>query len=126
MRISNNIGVKGIVVLMLCFLLVLSCKNRRKARKTDQNRPFVELAISDLLDHSQSNWQFYTAKAKVGLNERSVDAVIKMQKDSVVWISVSFFGIEGARIFMKKTSTVRSTRKYAYAHCTYISKKIKN
>lgn len=50
------------------------------------------------------NWTHFSAKAKInyedGEEELSTDAVVKIEKDKNIWLSISKFGIEGARIFM--------------------------
>jgi len=84
---------------------LFACKNRKE---TESVTAFKKISAQDALLSSETAWNFYSARARVELDgaglTKSVDAVIKMQKDSVIWVSVSLFGLEGARVFMHKDS----------------------
>ena len=95
-----------IICILLSLLIGLhACKGRKKSTAS---APFKLESTENALRASESNWNYYSAKAKVEVSgggiEKSVDAVIKMRKDSVVWISLGLFGFEGMRIFMHKDS----------------------
>jgi hypothetical protein len=91
--------------ILIVSVFISACKSRKNSNDT---RAFKKLSTMDALSASISDWQFYSAKAKVDIEgaglSKSVDAVIKMEKDSVIWISVGLFGLEGARIFMHQDS----------------------
>lgn len=103
---KNQVKWQYKILWIIIFSVVFSaCKSRKSSSEI---KDFKKLSTMDALNASITNWQYYSAKAKVdvegaGLN-KSVDAVIKMQKDSVIWISVGLFGMEGARIFMQQDS----------------------
>jgi hypothetical protein len=105
------------VILPLILLLVsVSCKNRKKysaplevvtrVDTTKEVRPTAE----NLLGATQKNWTYFSSKANIeyisGENNQNVGSNIRMLKDSLIWISINMFGIEGARILINHDSMV--------------------
>lgn len=102
---------------LLALLILFSCKSRKKiaapiaANKTadtiiDKKVNMAENLISPTL----KPWTYFSAKADLkyinGDNSQNVGSNIRMYKDSLIWISVNVFGIEGARILINKDSMV--------------------
>lgn len=93
------------IVLVLIGFGTFGCKAKKQvAGTTPVAKPVNELMAEDALKKSQSEWTYYTSKADASVDgagiSQTADATIKMQKDSIIWISVGLFGFEGARIFM--------------------------
>jgi hypothetical protein len=105
----QNRNVFNLVLVACLVIAAFGCKGKKKVAATETTPKSVnELPTKTVLMNSQSEWTFYTSKADVSIEgagiNRTVDATIKMQKDSIIWISVGLFGIEGARVFMQKDS----------------------
>lgn len=95
----------GMLLVIVASMVMLACKSRKKA---DAVNSFKIVSAQDALKSSVADWSYYSAKAKVDVEgaglRKSIDAVIKMQKDSVIWMSIGLFGLEGARVFMHQDS----------------------
>lgn len=83
-----------LVILFLSSLLFTSC-----------NRPISAVfSKKDKLEVMDPDFDFMTAKAKFKFDNQgkrvSATANFRIKKDSVIWISISGFGIEAARVFI--------------------------
>lgn len=105
---------RSIVVLIICSIFFVSCKNQKKLA---QNTP---VSTKCNLDYKNSRTLISNLKANEFCFERfsakmSVDATIdssfnsftitlRMFKDSLIWMSISKVGLEGARVLITKDS----------------------
>lgn len=102
---------------MLAIVLSYACKSKKhytapvavsKAKDSviDKKINIAENLIAPTL----KPWTFFSAKADINYtmndNSQGVGSNIRMYKDSLIWISVNLFGIEGARILINKDSMV--------------------
>lgn len=95
---------KALLVLLLLVLFLGACKTTKlggngcaKTRKIDTE------ALVDSAKAQQMEFKWFNAKAKVSYNDgkinQSVTANVRMQRDSVIWISITaIMGYEAARI----------------------------
>lgn len=103
-------------ILFLYFLLLFSCKTPTKTEKADyQNNAGdnkVELKQVDsvfaLMWQNQFDYNYlnasFTAEYEVDKNSSSFSGQLRMKKDSVIWLSISKFSIEGARLLLYNDS----------------------
>lgn len=105
----------------LPFLLVVvlfACKSRKHHQapvavvvKPDSSTVNNNLLSAEsLLSPTIIPWTYFSSKANIdytnGDDNQNVSSNIRMYKDSLVWISVNVFGIEGARILINRDSMV--------------------
>jgi hypothetical protein len=103
-------------ILFLYFLLLFSCKTPTKTEKADyQNNAGdnkVDLKQVDsvfaLMWQNQFDYNYlnasFTAEYEVDKNSSSFSGQLRMKKDSVIWLSISKFSIEGARLLLYNDS----------------------
>lgn len=108
----------NIIPVLLLFLFFSSCRTARKAEKPiviRESKKLVERTADELLtliyQHSFSA-EWVAAKAEVESTidgkKNSFDIVLRMRKDSVIWVSISpLLGLEAARVMI-----TRDTVKY--------------
>ena len=89
-----------------CFLLFNAC---RTAKKITETKPLEEQKIDALIqkmDSGKFDCEWLSVKISAAYNSassgNSFSAVLRMRKDSVIWISISSLGIEAARIYLAK------------------------
>ncbi|MDI1233355.1 MAG: DUF4292 domain-containing protein [bacterium] len=102
---------------LLALLILFSCKSRKKfAAPNTVVKSKDSLIINNvnlaenLIQPTLKSWTYFSAKADLEYtsngNSQGVGSNIRMYKDSLIWISVNVFGIEGARILINKDSMV--------------------
>lgn len=101
-----------------CFVLILySCKGRKKlaaptevVKISDSASRGKTVSAENLLNNTLKDWKYFSSKVKVdyfnGTDNQNFGSSIRMYKDSLIWISINLFGIEGARILINKDSMV--------------------
>lgn len=103
---------KSILKLSLLISLLWSfssCKTKSKLN-TNTSTTIVNYKYKDLKNILNSNGEdFKTLEAKLKIKTDikpnvTAKAVLRMVKDEKIWMSVSFFGLEIARVFMNETS----------------------
>jgi len=87
--------------------------------------------VNSKLKDNIFNFEWFSGKAKVKLidsaGEREVIAIIRIRRDSVIWVSLSSLGFEGMRILMTKDSVRildRLNKKYivhSYSFFTHLT-----
>ncbi|MES2617437.1 MAG: DUF4292 domain-containing protein [Bacteroidota bacterium] len=108
---------KTLKYLPIIILLIVSCKARKFSTPVTVSPVIIDtvnqtkiLTASDLLASSLKPWTYFSSKADIdyvnGDKKQSVGSNIRMYKDSLIWVSVNMFGIEGARILINKDSMV--------------------
>lgn len=102
---------------LLLILVLFSCKSRKKfAAPIAVNKPkdsIINTKVNiaeNLISPTLKTWTYFSAKADINYssngNSQGVGSNIRMYKDSLIWISVNLFGIEGARILINNDSMV--------------------
>jgi len=129
-------------------LLFSNCRTTKKASKISETKKLVEtLPIDDkatpIIDHLSArvlsnrliNNQFnfvwlntkFSASTNVDGKTNSFNASLRCRKDSALWISISLFGIEGARLLATCDSVKfidRVNNKYFMGNYSFLSKAI--
>jgi hypothetical protein len=87
-------------------VLIFSCKPRKlpvSGPLSVDNKNLVQF-----IDSSRWNWTEIAARADLDIQDgegtKRVNVSIRMKKDSLIWLSIGFFGIEGARVLINKDS----------------------
>lgn len=105
-------------------LLVITFSSCKTMEKVSVEKPkpevkVVEKTADDLLIEEVNNlspiFKTYSAKLDIKFNGNSFGGNIRMQKDSIIWISVSKFGLEGARLKLTKDSVFFINKLYSEA-----------
>ena len=122
------------ILYLFAFLFVLlgltGCKtNEPILNLKPDNRKTTQLL--EQLEENQFQPEFLSAKASVkfqkGETSNSFKANIRMQKDSIIWMSISAVGYEAARVMLTPDSIFlmnRSERNYYKGNVDYISDKL--
>ncbi len=105
-----------LILILLSMNFFSACKSKKKLAAPITNKDTTVVAKTDtyaadkLLRTTLTNWQYFSAKAEIdyddGNKSISVGANFRMLKDSLLWVSVNIFGIEGGRILINKDSLV--------------------
>jgi hypothetical protein len=100
---------------MLTILMVSSCKSRKKTT-VDAPPTTIDSSVKAIQTHSQwlfqeaESWKNFSAKlhfnAEFNGSKMSFNGQAKMIKDSCIWMSVTYLGLEAARIFVTKTHII--------------------
>ena len=97
---------RNIVILSCLLFFTVSCKVAFvEGRKGENIRP--QKLYRELIDHQlvYNNLSFkFSAKIYMGEDDQEVSGMIRMQKDTAIWISLRSFNIEGARMLITKDS----------------------
>ncbi len=98
------------LLFILFIILIFSCtvrKHGKVAKITPIDTTNASLVNSKLQDNI-FHFEWFTGKAKINLidssGDRSVTANIRIRRDSVIWVSISALGFEGARILITQDS----------------------
>ncbi len=120
---------------ILILLVFFSCKSRKKFAAPKKEVVGKDTIVEgskvnvceNLLSPTLKSWTYFSAKADIEFTQnddkKNVGSNIRMYKDSLIWISVNLFGIEGARILVNKDSMVmidKLNKKYTVFNKTYI------
>lgn len=118
---SNLKYIKHILILFSLLNLFSSCKSRSKQSNTSTeivlNYKYKDL--KNILNADHLNFKTLDAKLKLSLDlekKMSAKATLRMAKDELVWMSVSYFGLEVARMKMdtEKISVLDKINKKHY------------
>lgn len=89
--------------LLFCLVLILSSSCSKKLSGISWN--FLD---REKVDVQQMDFEYFSGKAKINYKDNEMDmrakANIRVRKDSVIWISFSAIGIQGARCLINKDS----------------------
>lgn len=94
-----------LVLFLASAMLVMGCKTRRAIEKSPLF-PLNESALLDLLDQNEFEYKSFNSKLSVSADmpgqKGSFKVNLRMQKDSVIWMSVTpALGIEAVRVFIR-------------------------
>ena len=123
---------KGLVGLFLFFLFFTSCKHQEKIA-LNKGKCILEYKNAKTLTSNLKSNEFcfqkfnakFTAEATIDSVFNSFTISLRIRKDSIIWMSISELGIEGARVFITKDSVKffnRISNNYFKGDFTYISK----
>jgi len=117
----------SISVLITCLILCLSCKTTKQINKAIQPKEVVEVVVDKNVEDSirkvnetfsyfkKNNIEFKTFSAKIKVESTGskgknpdISAVVKIVKDSAIWISLSasIINVEVFRVFITNDSVV--------------------
>jgi hypothetical protein len=98
-----------IVIIGLMMVAFTNCKTVRKTKTRIEGEKVPRNAILEKLQQPDLKYNWFFAKAKIEIedskNNNTVNAIIRMKKDSVIWISINaILGIEVSRILITPDS----------------------
>lgn len=110
-----------LVIIILSVCLFSACSAVKKAGKEETpERKITTPYLLELLDKQAIDYEWFEGRSKMRYidmtQNRSIKAVIRMKKDSLIWMSFQLFGIEGARVKMTPDSVYvlnRINKQYA-------------
>lgn len=110
--------------ILICSLILFfsSCKSRSQLSQNTSSEIVVDYKFKDIkqilnVDHADFNTLDAKLKLNIDLEQKmSAKATLRMKKDESVWMSVSYFGVEVARMLMdeKKISVLDKINKKHY------------
>jgi Domain of unknown function (DUF4292) len=124
--------VRSILASLLFSLVLVSCKHQQKIT-LNNGKCILDFKNAKTLTTNLNNneFKFDRLNAKMSVDEE-VDSVsnsfsvsLRMKKDSLIWMSISKIGIEGARVLITKDSVKfinTFNKQYFKGDFTYISK----
>ncbi len=123
------------LLLFFCVLLSLpSCKNQQKLLTLGNGKCLLDYKNSKTLTAKLKANEFHFKRLNAKLSvESTIDSTsnsftinLKMKKDSIIWMSISKYGIEGARVVITRDSVKLTInfgeKKYFKGDFSYISK----
>ena len=94
---KNNILIYLLVITFLTSCAVIKVPRRHKLKKLDVEKIYSEVKANEVNYNTYSIK--YSAKINMNGNKNSVNGVLRIKKDSAIWISVSpGFGVEVMRL----------------------------
>ena len=107
------------ILLLAIFLLASSCKQQKKIVFGNTKcilEPKTSKFLTRHLKENEFNFEHLNAKinaeAIIDSSENSFSVTLRMRKDSIIWMSISKLGIEGARLMITKDSVKFMNRSY--------------
>lgn len=93
--------------LLLLLLSGVSCRTTRQATATATS-PVSAAELWQALDGSRLQFQTFSARADLDIEDASgkssATAVLRMHRDSLIWVSLRKAGLEGARLLITRDS----------------------
>jgi hypothetical protein len=117
--------------LVLLLFLGTSCKTKQKAKHNGKCVLDFKNAKTLTTNLHNNEFRFDKVNAKMSVeslidsSSNSFTVTLRMRRDSVIWMSISKLGIEGARVLITKDSVKlinRISNKYFIGDYAYISK----
>jgi hypothetical protein len=136
-RLHREAFTGGRMIVLLCALVFSfsSCKNQKKIQLNNGKCILDFKNAKTLTANLQANELKFTwlnaklsAEAMIDSSANSFTISLRMKRDSVIWMSISKLGIEGARVYITKDSVKFITKvpgqsnKYFKGDYAYISK----
>ncbi|MBC8314622.1 MAG: DUF4292 domain-containing protein [Bacteroidetes bacterium] len=107
MNLLKLISWNLILIAMSAILLLASCKTQRSIIKKPIREEGADYLFKKLKEHElKFDWLSarFSADYKNGNQESSFSGQIRINKDSIIWLSLSVMGIEGLRIMISQDS----------------------
>jgi len=134
-KIDSNLSKKLILVVFVFSFVLFSCKRPKEITQSPTTNTKCNIDYKNaktLITQLKSNeFTFETLSAKLNV-EAIIDSTsntftisLRIRKDSIIWMSISKLGIEGARVFITKDSVKfinKINNTYFRGDFTYISK----
>ena len=123
-----------LVFILAAILTFSSCKNQQKLLTLNNGKCLLDYKNAKTLTAKLKANEFHFNKLNAKLNiESIIDSAsnsftvnLRMKKDSIIWMSISKFGIEGARVMITHDSVKLTInfgdKKYFKGNFSYISK----
>jgi len=96
------------LLLPLLLLFGASCRSTRQAAATATTSPVSAAELWQALDGSRLQFQTFSARADLDIEDASgkssASAVLRMHRDSLIWVSLRKAGLEGARLLITRDS----------------------
>lgn len=95
-----------LLLISLISVLFLSCKSKSKLAAESDGSNRIEYRFKDLksvLNNQEIGFKTLNAQVKLSIDldkKMSAKATLRMEKDKSVWMSISYFGLEVARLKM--------------------------
>jgi hypothetical protein len=110
-------------VFSICLSALMGCKTVHKTKTIVEGVKSPTALILDKIKQPNYNYTWFFAKAKIEIedskNNNTVNAIIKMKNDSIIWISLNaLMGIEISRMLITK-DTVKMLDKFNKKYYTY-------
>lgn len=138
----NKYKILQVITCITLTFFMLSCKTTKNTTQTNTSEPPIVINIpeNNLTDSiikkmsvNQFNFDWFSAKFtadyEIDNNNTSFSGQIRIRKDSLIWISISKFSIEGARILITPDSVFvinRLDNTYFKNDLNYINRFINN
>jgi hypothetical protein len=124
MKFHSNRGIlfafKLMAFILFAFTLFSACSAAKKTGRTGDERTLTAQQLIQKLETQSIDYEWFEGRSKMQYidmkQNQTIKAVIRMKKDSVIWMSFQMFGIEGARIKMTPDSVYilnRLNKEYA-------------
>lgn len=100
----------ALIIIILSITLLFSCKSQRNIVSTPnqqiekETKEKEEAILSKKISQIPQEFKTLSSKLSVEFEGNSFSGSIRIIKDSVVWISLGKFGIEGVRLMLRKDS----------------------
>ena len=110
-----------LIIILFVFGFMSACTATKKIRKGEISEENITTQyLMQKLNEQAIDYEWFEGRSKMRYidmtQNRSVKTVIRMRKDSLIWMSFQLFGIEGARIKMTPDSVYvlnRINKQYA-------------
>jgi hypothetical protein len=118
------------LVLLLVAFLIGSCA--RKAVPTTSKGPDTPAKAADIARANDVSFRYLSAKGKAQIDQEGnklpgVNLTLRVRKDSIIWLSVTVAGFEGARAFITRDSVRvlnKLQREYYAGDFAYLSSRL--
>ncbi|MBA3705015.1 MAG: DUF4292 domain-containing protein, partial [Bacteroidetes bacterium] len=130
----RNLQRQLLIAPLLFIFLFTSCKNQQKiVLNKDKGKCILDFKNARTLTTNLKTNEFrferlnakLSVEALIDSSSNSFTVTLRMKKDSIIWMSISKLGIEGARVLITKDSVRfinRVENKYFKGDFTYVSK----
>ena len=92
------------IILLSIIVLLGACTATKKASQTENTQTITADFLVQKLKDQSIDYQWFEGRSKMRYidmtQNRSIKTVIRMKKDSVIWMSFQLLGLEGARVMM--------------------------
>ncbi len=138
----NNLKLLKKIIYVIILFSIFSCKTSKHALNQKIQSQIPPILLSEInqtdsiikkMADSQFDFEWFSAKFsadyEIDNNNSSFSGQIRIRKDSIIWISISKFSIEGARILITQDSVFvinRLDNNYFKSDFNYINRFINN
>jgi len=102
------VGLQKIFLIVALFTLLFGCKKRAVPVSGTADQPVHSREDDPRVNVSEIDFQYFKAKAKIDYTDavvsQSATVDLRMKRDSLIWMSITKLGIEGARVLITRDS----------------------